>query len=59
MRRWFRRKGKDKDREEELEAASVEETALESETSSDLPGAEAEVMGEPEPKAPEVSPFEP
>jgi fused signal recognition particle receptor len=59
MRRWFRRKGKDKDREEELEAASVEETALDSEAPSDLPGAEAGVMGEPEPEAPEVSPFEP
>jgi fused signal recognition particle receptor len=59
MRRWFRRKGKDQDREEGLEEAPVEETAPESEAPSDLPEAGAEVIGEPEPEAPEISPFEP
>jgi fused signal recognition particle receptor len=59
MRRWFRRKDKDQDREEELEAAPVEETAPESEAPSDLLEAGTEVIGEPEPEAPEVSPFEP
>jgi fused signal recognition particle receptor len=56
MRRWFRRKGKDQDREEELEEAPVEETAPEPEALSGLPEAEAEIMGESEPEALEVSP---
>jgi fused signal recognition particle receptor len=59
MRRWFRRKDKDQGREEELEAAPVEETAPEPEAPSDLSEAGTEVIGEPEPEAPEVSLFEP
>jgi fused signal recognition particle receptor len=74
MRRWFRRKGKDKGLEEELEAAPVEETEPEAEEAADLPEAGVEEVGESEPEilatpeipeamevmeAPEVSPFEP
>jgi fused signal recognition particle receptor len=56
MRRWFRRKDKGQDREEELEAAPVEETAPEPEAPSDLPEAGTEVIAELGPEAPEVSP---
>lgn len=58
MRRWFRRKDKDQDREEEFEAP-VEETAPDSEAPADLSEAGAEELVESEPEAPEVSPFEP
>jgi fused signal recognition particle receptor len=59
MARWFRRKDKDKDREEEFEETPVEETSPEAEEPPDLPeaGAEAPVASEPEP--PEVTPLEP
>ncbi|MHB9073449.1 MAG: signal recognition particle-docking protein FtsY [Desulfobaccales bacterium] len=59
MRRWFRRKDKHQDREEELEAAPVEEAKPEAEAPSGLPETGTEAIGEPEPEPPEVSPFEP
>ena len=59
MRRWFRRKGKDKEREEELEGAPIEETAPGSGVPSDVPEDAAEAIGESEPEAPGVSLFEP
>jgi fused signal recognition particle receptor len=59
MRRWFRRKGKDNDREEELEKAPVEETAPEPEVPSDLPETRAEEIAALVPEPPEVSPVVP
>jgi fused signal recognition particle receptor len=56
MRRWFRRKDKDQDWEEELEAAPMEEAAPESEAPSGLPDPWTEEFVESEPEAPEVSP---
>jgi fused signal recognition particle receptor len=59
MRRWFRRKGKDQDRQEELVESPVEETAPEPEAPLGLPEPEAEASVEAEPEAPEVSSPEP
>jgi fused signal recognition particle receptor len=56
MRRWFRRKGKDKDREEEFEAAPVEETEPGPEAAADLPASGAEETSASKPSAPEVLP---
>jgi fused signal recognition particle receptor len=55
MRRWFRRKGKDKDLEEELEEAPLEETEPESEEPADLSEAEGEEITASEPETPEAS----
>jgi fused signal recognition particle receptor len=57
MRRWFRRKGKDEEREEELEEAPLEGTAPESEEPAELSEAVAEEISEPEPEAAEVPLF--
>ncbi len=56
MRRWFRRKGKDKDREDELEAAPVEETEPGTGESADLPETGAEEISVSGPVVPEVIP---
>jgi fused signal recognition particle receptor len=53
MRRWFRRKGKDQEREEEFEETPVQETAPE-DAVRELPAAVAEGL-----EAPEGSPLEP
>jgi fused signal recognition particle receptor len=59
MARWFRRKDKGKDREEEFEETPMEETGPEAETPLDLPDVGAEECPAPEPEPLEVSPFEP
>jgi fused signal recognition particle receptor len=58
MRRWFRRKGKDKDREEEFEEVPVKEAAPEDEA-AELAETAVEEGAAPEPETLEVSPFEP
>jgi fused signal recognition particle receptor len=59
MARWFRRKDKDKDREEEFEETPVEETGPEAAEPPDLPEAGAEASAASEPEPPEISPLEP
>ncbi|MFZ5448806.1 MAG: signal recognition particle-docking protein FtsY [Thermodesulfobacteriota bacterium] len=57
MRRWFRRKGKDRDLEEGLEEAlPVEETEPESQEAPELPEAAPLEVALPEPEASEGSP---
>jgi fused signal recognition particle receptor len=56
MRRWFPRKGKHKDRDEELEEVLLEETAPESSEPVPWPEDAAAAGPAPEPSAPEVTP---
>ena len=59
MARWFRRKDKGKDREEEFEETPMEETGPEAEEPPDLSEVEVVASAAPEPEPPEISSFEP